>query len=440
MTERQNVVAKQRGLSEIDISPLRAQQTKNMGAVMDELRKTIDMVRAISTGSRIAQKRSFADFLSDRLVQATTEQTLMSAMERLAKLMDSDIGGVNEQIIKDFLDCASSDKSSGILAWLREYPRIAAMLCMLKKEPYLETIQGIEIDDLASGGVAIADIPHEINLTVTCLSPLAHGADNKAGNATLYRRMQALATNGNVITLPYYAGNAVRGQIRDLLADDFIRLLGLEPRKDKPPLALWFFHSLYAGGALEENSAAGAALKKMMGGTGTVKSKGIHNFRDTLPSLSLLGCALGNRILSGRARFSDLRPVCKQWGNGTVDAGELYEWVFLTRREDHENHEDFHGMIANTECLKAGTKLVGGMDVDMHATELERSALGRGIRLLEEKGYIGAENRRGLGRVSIEYDRIPDPEVYVRYVTDHKQEIMAYLTELGAISAPEPEA
>jgi len=244
-----------------------------------------------------------------------------------------------------------------------------------------------------------------------------------------------LTTEGNVISMPYYAGNAIRGQMRDLLADDFVRALGLIPRRDRPPLTLWFFHALYAGGALEGNSSADKALKQMIGASGVMKAHGIYQFRNMLPALSLLGCAMGSRILSGRVRFGDLRPECREWGNGGIPVGELFEWIYLTRREDHDEHEEHHGMVANTECLRAGTILCGGLDLDMHATPLERSALGHGLQLLSEVGYIGAGNRRGLGRVKIEYDNSPDPKPYVAFLEENRDAIIGYLNELGAINA-----
>jgi hypothetical protein len=399
------------------------------------IKPAMDMVRAISITSRIAHKRSMGDFLADRIVQAATERTLLAFGERLAKLMDADSGEIFSETLCGFTKAATGTGSASVLEWFRQYPRVAAMLCMLKQEDYLEAIQTIEVETSNSTGSATPNTDHDINIRITCLSPLAHGSDTKAGNATIFRRMQVLSTQGGVLNLPFYAGNALRGQMRDLLADDFVRALGLEPRKDRPPLSLWFFHALYAGGALEENSSAEKALKKMLGGNGAVKARGIYQFRNTLPGLSLLGCALGNRILAGRARFADLRPSCRQWGNGDREAGELFEWTYLTRREDHEEHEEHHGMIANTECLKAGTVLIGGIDVDMHAMPLERSALGRGLELLVERSHIGAENRRGLGRVEISSPDAPDPEPYKAYLADQKQTIISYLSELGAIDA-----
>ncbi|MBI5056974.1 MAG: hypothetical protein HZB61_10210 [Nitrospirae bacterium] len=400
----------------------------------ETLKATLDMVRTISQASQVKTKRNFTDFLADKIVQASAEPSLLSAIERLSGLINAAPGEVYQPALAAFVKACSDGNAAAALRWLREYPRVAAMLTMLKAGDYEDTISTLELpEDAGESGTALPAGKHEIEISMTCLSPLAHGSDTKAGNATLFRRMHVLSTTGAVLSLPFYAGNALRGLIRDILADDLIKSLGLVPRRDKPPVALWFFHALYAGGALEENSEAAKKLKKELGGDGTVKAQGIHEFRDTLPGLSLLGCALGNRILCGRAKFADLRPSCKQWGNGEVDAAQLFEWLYLTRREDHEEHADHSGMIANTECLRAGTVLYGGIDLDVHANELERSALGRALKLLAERGYIGAENRRGMGRVSVNIENAPTPEPYEKYLSEQKNNIAEYLEKLGAI-------
>jgi hypothetical protein len=152
--------------------------------------------------------------------------------------------------------------------------------------------------------------------------------------------------------------------------------------------------------------------------------------------LSLLGTALGNRVISGRVNICDCRPQCQEWGNGELSVGDLFEWTYLTRREDHENHAqgDNSSMIANTECLKAGTMLTGGIDVSEHATDLEKSCLGMGLQRLQQSGYLGAENRRGLGQVKIEMENAPDAALYETYLSANCSKILAYLEEIGAIT------
>jgi hypothetical protein len=406
----------------------------------DTLKATLDMTRAVAKAADIKIHRGFTDFLADRIVQATTQPTLLAMMERLAALLNTQMEYVGAAKVAAFMRNVNAFDAPAVLDWLRDYPRVVAMIVMQRSdESYQECIQDLTIEVSARDkGVALPTRRPAIPITVTCLSPLAHGADTKAGNATIFRRMQVLSDTGQVLALPFYAGNALRGQLRDLLADHFLAALGLTPRKDDPPCNLWFFHALYAGGALEENSAQAKALSKRLGANGAVRADGVHELRNMLPPLSLLGTALGNRVLSGRVNVCDLRPRCQEWGNGAIPVGNLFEWTYLTRREDHENHAegDHSGMIANTECLKAGTILEGGIDLSDHATIVEQSCLAKGLMLLQSHGYLGAENRRGLGLVEIELKNIANPIDYEAYLESHKAEILTYLTAIGAINAP----
>jgi hypothetical protein len=201
-------------------------------------------------------------------------------------------------------------------------------------------------------------------------------------------------------------------------------------------MALWFFHALYAGGALEESSAAEKGIGKLLGKNGAARAEGFYQVRNMLPTLSLLGVALGNRILNGRVQVMDLRPRCREWGTGELPVYELFEWQFLTRRDDYEGHGkgDNASMIANTECLKAGVTLDGGMDTDANITDVERSALGHGIRLLANRAKLGAEIRRGFGDVEILSDNATSPDPYKSFMAEHKGEILEFLVEIGAIT------
>jgi hypothetical protein len=402
------------------------------------LKSTLDIIRSISKNADIKIHRSFTDFLSDRIVQAVTQPTLLATIERLATLLNSEIGSINDSVVVAFMKQSNSKDSQSVLEWLRDYPRVAAMIVMQKtEESYNECLNDIEIVVSENNkGTALPSASYDINMKITCLSPLSHGADTKAGNATIFRRMQVLSTTEQVLSLPFYAGNALRGQLRDLLADHFLISLGLVPRKDNPPCKLWFFHALYAGGALEENSEQAKTIGKKMGNNGSVKAEGVYEFRDMIPFLSLLGTALGNRIISGRINVCDLKPQCKEWGSGKISVGNLFEWLYLTRREDHENHVagDNSSMIVNTECLKSGTILVGGIDISDHISELELSCLAMGLKLLQQSGYLGAENRRGLGNVSIEIEKIQNEKIYQSFLNENKKTILEYLTNIGALN------
>lgn len=402
------------------------------------LSATVSLFHETYQGSRLKASRNGLDLFADRLRQAGTEPSLLAMSERLQALVDCPPSSLSPDTLTDFL--AVLPGGSPVLAWIRQYPRVMAMLAALRDfGARAEAVATIDIPEaeLSPPGQARPRRPFDVMIEIACLSPLAHGGDAKAGNATLFRRMDVLSNTGAVLTLPFYAGNSMRGQMRDLLADHLLSSLGLIPRRDKPPCSLWFFHVLYAGGALEENSASTKALAARFGkAAGAIRTDGLREWRDMLPATSLLGCALGNRVLPGRVDFGDFHPRCYEWGNGELPAAALMEWTFLTRREDLETHDEHTGMIATTETLKAGILLEGGIDIHTHCSELERAALSRGLILLSKAGKLGAENRRGLGMVEMNYLGLPDPRPYDEFLVKRKADILEYLISLEAIYAP----
>lgn len=406
------------------------------------IRETFDLIRALHNQARLDGGRGRDQFLTDRLTRACTAPTLLGAMESLAGGLDTALDYVRGDVFAAFAKVVSSADAHPMLLWLRQYPRMAAMIVTLKPDDYDDGLAAVDIEGLRQGGAGVA-IPQgdfHIPITVTALSPLAHGADAKAGNATLFRRQQVLATNGATLDLPFYSGNAIRGQMRDLLADHFGQALGLTVKsKDTAPYALWFFHALYAGGVLDATATDMKQITSAMGNAGAVKADAVRTFRTQLPALSLLGCALGNRVLQGRFAAGNLRPNCAEWGFAAAPAvADLLGWEFLTRREDNEDRgeEDKHtGMIASTEVLKPGTVLTGGIDLISHMTDLERSALGLALDLWRRNGRIGAQNARGLGQVQIEMENAPDPAPYVAWLDDHRAAILDYLGTIGAVRA-----
>ncbi|ODU10096.1 MAG: hypothetical protein ABS84_04295 [Rubrivivax sp. SCN 71-131] len=398
------------------------------------MKATLDIIRRLRDTTGLKVNRSFGGFFADRLVQAMSRATLLDAVEHLAQSLDAQIEYIGGAKIAPFVTEASGPQAPAILHWMREHPSIVAMIASLRDEgDYADAIASIPLQHVETDDSVVTAHPsYDIPLHLDVLTGLAHGADRKAGNATLFRRRSVITATGKHLALPIYAGNAVRGQMRDLLTDHFLTSLGLSTDRSKPVLALWAFHAFYAGGVLEGNSK----LDKELGNAGAVKADAIRDLRNSIPMLSLLGSAMGNRIISGRVQVGDFRPRCREWGTGDVRADELIEWVFLTRRDDYEGRQegdDHAGMIATSEVLKAGTVMDGGIDVGGHATSLERACLGRGLHLLADRGLLGADNRRGIGKVRLVSDAIPDPTEYDTYLAANKADILAYLHRLGAL-------
>lgn len=398
-----------------------------------------NLIASISSSSNLKTSRSFMDLLADRIrLAASTESTMSGFINRLTNSLNATLDDIHRGHLTEVLTlCGDPEAERAVLAWLRTNASLAAMLAFVKREDCQAALDAIRIDPAGGeGGQAPARKPYAVTIRATAETPISHGSDQKSGNSTLFRRIQVITENGALLELPYIAGNAVRGQLRDIIADNFARGLGLTPRRDKPPFALWFFHAIYSGGALSEGGKEGKAVDGLLGVGGALKTEGLRTLRDTLPMVSLLGCAMTNRIIPGRIEVGDLRPVCHEWSNGgTQPVRDLMTWTYLTRREDHEEHEkgDNSSMIANTECLRPGTVLEGGIDLSPHISEIEASCLGDALESWMQVGTIGAQNARGLGRIALTIEGAASGHAYREWLASHRQQILALLTQLGAI-------
>ena len=397
---------------------------------------TLEFLRAVYLAADLEGSRSKKDIFGDRLMRAAAEPTLEKFCEAILRLARVDSARFHSDFFQAVLPVVVSPDAPRVLAWLQASNKLATAILTIQTggQAFADAINAIQLPEAsAMSDHANVRTSFDVGMQVRLLAPLGHGSDNKAGNATLFRRIKVRGVGGSILDLPYYSGNALRGQMRDLLADHFTEAMGLAVSRATPAFRLWFFYSIYSGGALEEKSDATKAVIKATGDNGATKCDGIRTFREMLPGMSLLGCALGNRILPGRVQFSDLRPQCAEWGNGTGPASELMTWEFLTRREDCENHEEHHGMIANTEVLRTGTVLDGGVDMDHSTRSIEKSALGMGLKLMQERGFLGAENRRGFGKCEVEITGAPDPEEYLTHLRENREAILAYLQEVNAL-------
>jgi len=425
------------------------------------VKATMDILRAMTKASGIKGSRGFADFIASRITIATTQPTLLDMSEHFAQSLNVEMQYVASRKMTAFMQVTPCSDARGMLYWLREHPKFAAAILTLrtpmrkefeggKKEDvqtrkedadiqtqndYIEIIETIEIiaDIDTELGHALPQREKDIPIQMTCLSPLSHGGDKKSGNSTLFRRQEIISTTGKMLSLPYIDGNAPRGVIRDLLADHYLKTLGISDIKGQ--VHLWFFHALFSGGALEENSQSAKKLSQKLGGNGATKAAGMQEFREMIPPLSLLGSALGNRIIHGHVNVCKFEPVCKEYGTGDIDVSSLLTWTFITRRDDNEERpcdEKSKAMIANSECLKQGTVLFGGIDMGPAMTEIEKSCLGKGLELWKDYGYFGAANRHGLGEIDLQFDS-PDGDLYEQYLHDNRLTILTYLEEIGGI-------
>ena len=400
------------------------------------LKATLDMIRWASIGSEI-KTRNKMDFLETRIARAALQPTLLKMMEKLMKVMQTPGSAIRQEPLTAFLKQINAPDASAVKRWLQEYNKTAAMVCFFKNDEYEEIVRTLHVEggDEHEAGYVGEPCTFDIDIEVKCLSPLSHGSDIKMGNATIFRRMTAVTNTGALVDLPFYGGNAFRGQMRRLLANDFLQRLGFEIGCNSAQIRNFLGHMLYEGGSLVSGSDAEKYMKAEMGNAASIKTGFIRNFRNRIPFLSTFGCVVGgNKIIDGRINVNDLRPACNQWFGKGSDVNDLIEWTYGTNRDaDEEKADGTTAMIYDIECLRVGTVLRGGIDFRPAVTPLDRACVVHGLDLMAKYGYIGATSRAGYGKVAINYPKYCDPSVYTDYIEDNKFVILDYLDRIGAI-------
>lgn len=399
------------------------------------MKKTLNCIYWLFKGSSFRPK---GEFLASRIIQASCESNLAGFLERLGRTLDS--GPLQSDALAEALAEDGPDERR-ILALFRERPNtVVSLAYAVGKDP--AALDGIDMGSF-SGAQPDKLLPparREIPITFRTLSPLAHGGDEKAGNATLFRRRRVLAANGATASVPYYAGNAFRGQLRDAMAWRLLRGLGLdEPKK----VALWFLHLLFSGGSLGNDKDPAIAKAAKAAG------QKIHGFsvdfrlalREALPPVSLLGGSLGNMMFPGRLCVGDFSVSDLDQEGALARLPDMLSWEFATRRDDSAawggapKDDDNKSMIVSVETVVAGVEFEGGLDLREGASEVERAALAQGLASIRDAGRLGANTNRGYGRVDLRYDWDQAAEPYETYLADRKEAILAALDEMGAINA-----
>lgn len=264
-------------------------------------------------------------------------------------------------------------------------------------------------------------------------APISHGADTSTGIVQRLRTLQVEVTDPRtgeeyVEDVPVVSGNSLRGQLRDRLAKDFCELLAEEG--DTIELHDPLFNVLWSGGSLQRDA-----------GPGTLKRRLVENVREYVPPLSLLGGAVGTELFDGRLDvMGQLWPICMETRSFTgVDSeetayGTYVDSTYYTRSDDREGgrdpDEEVQQMRYRVHVLVPGTEFHHRMAL-AGATAIERACLGRAFELFSQNPAIGGMSSRGHGTVAFEYDPgLPDPEPYLEYVRDNRDEIREFVDDL----------
>lgn len=281
---------------------------------------------------------------------------------------------------------------------------------------------------------------------LTLVAPLAHGADSKAGNVNLVRREPVVdPLTGRRVEVPFLAGNAVRGQLRDLMMLRYLELLGLTPEQIAPSMA----HAFLAGGSIESGADSVAIVLGVR-----------RAWRAMCPPWDLLAgvvpgqppmqgvLSVGDAVLVCRENAWRLHPYIARPGETAKDlAARLApcDTLVTTRQSVRQAHRELEGaegsqMLMQTEVLVAGAQLVHTLrwKPEASASELTGSCLADALDVIGHGGLTGARSSAAFGAFRTEgwlprmgASPLPDPQRYVDWMAAHGDEVRAWLKAGG---------
>lgn len=281
-----------------------------------------------------------------------------------------------------------------------------------------------------------------IDIDHTATSQIHHGAMHSSGNVSEIAREKVYVGDPEepFQRIPWVKGNAVRGHIRRLLAEDLIERVGYTIRDER------LYHLLRAGGVLEQDGKAeiDVGLRR--------------EIREALPTIDLLGASTGNQMFQGTVNIGHMILVCEENEPRTgVEANvSHYELVDTVKQAGHYDHPDDTGMdtdfgfdfddedaSANDhadersyygfKALIPNTRFVQQIAFESYATELARSCMFHGLALWQDEGVIGGKSSQGYGQVDMEIDAdLSDRQLYLDYVEENSDTIIEALDTLSA--------
>ena len=254
-------------------------------------------------------------------------------------------------------------------------------------------------------------------------APIHHGGDEKTGSETMLRRMKFIVGN-KILEIPYISGNAIRGVLRRLAVQDLLERVSYRIKEMR------LYHALFSGGVLESVEEEGIIDLELR-----------KRIRNLLIPISLFGFAYKNQVLEGKLVVSHALPFCKELNeylpqSSSVSIYELLDWEFATRKEEirssEEKPEQPVQMIYRYEVFIPGTRFYHYF-VLMDTTEVEEAFFHHLLRLWAERPFVAGRSASGLGKIEFSYRHsLPDPRIYLEFVEEKKDEIVALLQELDS--------
>lgn len=282
--------------------------------------------------------------------------------------------------------------------------------------------------------------PRSFRTVWTLISDMHHGADEKHGNVSLFRRHRVNdPLTGATSYVPFVSGNAVRGLMRDMVMGRWLGLLGLKSTDVQPFRA----HALFAGGTQEKGADSAKVDNEIR-----------TQVREICPPWDLLAGCIEQQIMGGRARINDATLVCREnaWKtHELVQPGvQVDEWAAMLpeactmtklRLETRQKHADIvesegTQMLVNTELLIQGYQMVHTMQlwgID-GVSQVTQACFADLLEDFQQTGFVGAKNSHGMGGIAFDpyvpgpgTPELPDPTVYLEFVEANRDRAIEWL-------------
>jgi len=263
-------------------------------------------------------------------------------------------------------------------------------------------------------------------------TPVFHGGHEKTGSVVLLNRIKFIV-EGEPVDVPVISGNSIRGYLRRLIFQDFLKQVGYEiDVSKKTGQRLW--HTFFSGGLLET-----VEVKE----SGTIDIEFKKKVLKHIPPARLWGFSFRNQMIEGKLKVGHALPICVELRDFLPDhivpRASFYDMlghVFQTRKDElrgaRETGEQAVQMLIEYEVFVPGTMFYHEFRLE-DPDEIDRSVLYRAIKLWEKYPFIGGKSNIGFGRVKLNYDLSvleTDDKLYLKFLREHRDEIVEVVREL----------
>ncbi len=246
--------------------------------------------------------------------------------------------------------------------------------------------------------------------TMTALSSIAHGDEDRGTLHRLHRENIRDPHAGKIHHIPVLSGGMIRGALRRVAADMTWHALGAQP------LPFRTVDLLRSGGVITATTTKSEVL--------TPERQA--ELRRRVPIISLFGGAGGGRVVSGRLVVDKGIPVCKEteWldrycGPASGGSPEQFPSIWtLVQRESYSALPDTarvpeqlaeppvnraNGLMRYAhETFVTGTRFWHSLTIE-DAAPLDQAFFADLIGFWSRRAIIGGQKARGMGRVACDY-------------------------------------